>query len=83
MNEALINAARHAQASWVSVEIAANEGEVRIEVVDDGHGFPFSGRYDLDALVKMKTGPDSLKDRIIDLSGQLEIDSSPQGARLS
>lgn len=83
VNEALINAARHAQASWVSVEIAAVDGDVRIEVVDDGHGFPFSGRYDLEALVQMKTGPDSLKDRVLDLSGQLEIDSSPQGARLT
>ncbi len=82
VNEALINAARHAQASWVSVDLAARDGDVRIEVVDDGHGFPFSGRYDLDALVRMKTGPDSLKDRVLDLSGQLEIDSSPQGARL-
>ena len=43
VNEALINAARHAQASWVSVEVAVHDGDVRIEVVDDGHGFPFAG----------------------------------------
>ena len=82
VNEALINAARHAQASWVSVNVTANDAQVRIEVVDDGHGFPFSGRYDLDALQQMSAGPDSLKDRILDLSGRLEIDSSATGARL-
>ena len=82
VNEALINAARHAQASWVSVDVAVGDGDVRIEVVDDGHGFPFAGRFDLDALLKMRAGPDSLKDRVLDLSGQLEIDSSEQGSRL-
>jgi signal transduction histidine kinase len=82
VNEALINAARHARASWVSVAVVAGDSEVRIEVVDDGHGFPFSGRYDLGALQKMSAGPGSLKDRIVGLSGQLEIDSSATGARL-
>ena len=82
INEALINAARHAQATSATVELAVEPGAVRIEVADDGRGFPFTGRYNLATLVEMGTGPHSIKDRIRDLSGQLEVDSSAQGARL-
>ena len=82
INEGLINAARHAQATSVCVALAVEPGFIRIEVADDGHGFPFTGRYNLEALVEMDAGPHSIKDRIGDLSGQLEVDSSPQGARL-
>jgi signal transduction histidine kinase len=82
INEGLINAARHAQATSVTVELRVEPGAIRIEVVDDGRGFSFAGRYNLDELVEMSTGPDSIKDRILDLSGQLEVDSSEKGARL-
>lgn len=82
VNEALINAARHAKASSVSVEVRVTGGRVQIEVADNGRGFPFSGKFDLEALRRMDAGPDSLKDRMQDLSGQLEIDSTAHGARL-
>lgn len=38
--EALANVARHAEASAVTVTLAADAGEVRLEVVDDGLGIP-------------------------------------------
>jgi len=82
INEGLINAARHAQATSVTVELSVEPGAVRIEVADDGRGFSFAGRYTLEELVEMSAGPDSIKDRILDLSGQLEVDSSEKGARL-
>lgn len=82
VNEALMNAARHAKASTASVTIEVADGRARIEVVDNGHGFPFAGRYDLDALVRMGAGPRSLQDRLVDLSGQLELESTAAGARL-
>jgi signal transduction histidine kinase len=82
INEGLINAARHAQATSVTVELRVEPGAVRIEVADDGRGFPFAGRYHLEELVEMSAGPDSIKDRILDLSGQLEVDSSEKGTRL-
>ncbi|MBI2461612.1 MAG: sensor histidine kinase, partial [Candidatus Rokubacteria bacterium] len=46
VHEALINTARHAGASTGRVEIAGRDDQVRITVADDGHGFPFHGRYD-------------------------------------
>src|SRR6266540_2442009 len=83
VNEALINAARHAQASTVSAELSSSNGQAHIEVADDGHGFAFRGRYDLETLKQMKVGPDSLKHRVRDLAGDLVIESSPAGARLA
>jgi signal transduction histidine kinase len=83
INEALINAARHADASLVSVSVAVADGEVQIEVVDDGHGFPFTGEFDLATLQTMEAGPRSLKERVQHLSGELVLESSPQGARLA
>ena len=55
---------------------------VRIEVADDGHGFPFEGEYDLPALIGSDLGPASLRDRIASLGGSLSLRSSRQGSRL-
>ena len=82
VSEALVNAARHAQASLVTVDLAVHDGRVRIEVNDNGHGFPFTGKYDLAALNEMGVGPHSLKERVRELGGNLVLDSSPQGVRL-
>jgi signal transduction histidine kinase len=82
VQEALVNAARHTDASVVRVQFGIEDDEVRITVADDGHGFPFRGRYDLAALTAMSMGPVSLKQRIAYLRGQLSIDSSESGSRL-
>ncbi len=37
--EALSNIARHASATHASVELSATGGDLRLELVDDGHGF--------------------------------------------
>jgi signal transduction histidine kinase len=82
VHEALVNAARHAQARLVSAEIAADDGAVRITVADDGRGFPFRGRYDQAALAAMESGPVSLRKRVAALGGSLSLDSSDAGTRL-
>jgi signal transduction histidine kinase len=51
-------------------------------VADDGHGFPFRGRYDHAALVEARLGPASLRDRAASLGGTLTIDSEGSGSRL-
>lgn len=80
--EALTNAARHAGATLIRAA-AAIEGElVRIDVEDDGHGFPFHGRYDLAQLTAAGHAPWSLKERVTELGGELVIESSPRGARV-
>jgi signal transduction histidine kinase len=82
VHETLINAARHANASAVSVELAAEDDQVCITAADNGRGFPFRGYYDHAALIEQKLGPATLKERIASLGGFLAIDSSSAGARL-
>ena len=80
VSEAVANSAKHADAKKVSVRIGADATDVRIRVQDDGHGFPFHGRYDLPRLVEARRGPVTLKERVSSLGGEMVIDSSASGA---
>ncbi|HEX8169828.1 MAG TPA: sensor histidine kinase [Thermoanaerobaculia bacterium] len=82
VHEAVANAARHANAKSASVLVDVDGGAVRIDVSDDGDGFPFHGRYDLRSLVAANQGPRTLKERVTSLGGSMIIDSSAAGARL-
>jgi predicted ATPase/signal transduction histidine kinase len=68
--EALTNAAKHASASAVSVEIEVTDGILRIAVRDDGAGGADFARG---------TGLAGLKDRVDALGGRILLDS-PRGA---
>src|SRR5437764_11177818 len=81
IHEAVINALKHAHPSRVSVDVQAGDArQVRILVADDGHGFPFIGRLDHDALVQSAAGPQSLRDRVVALGGRMAVESGPGGA---
>jgi signal transduction histidine kinase len=82
VQEALINAARHAQASVARVQLGTQDEQVHIVIADDGHGYPFHGRYDLAALTAMQLGPVSLQERVMALRGELMITSTESGTRL-
>ena len=80
VQEAVFNAARHANASSITASARVNAADVAAEVIDNGHGFPFTGSYDLAALHALKTGPLILKERVLELRGDLHIDSGPSGS---
>lgn len=80
VNESLSNAARHGRASRASVEIAADDSNIRIRVSDNGRGFAFAGRHDLAALQRLNQGPKTVKERVMKLGGTLFVDSGPNGA---
>jgi signal transduction histidine kinase len=82
VHEALVNAARHAHASTVHVELGVQHDQVRIIVCDNGHGFPFHGHYPLAALTNLQLGPVMLRERVAALGGALTLASSSAGARL-
>jgi signal transduction histidine kinase len=82
VQEAVVNAARHAAASEVSIAIGAENGRVQIVVTDNGRGFPFQGEYDHATLTALQLGPVMLKERVESLGGTLAIGSTPAGARL-
>src|SRR5256885_14507483 len=82
VQEALVNAARHAGASQVRVAVRGEDGRVRITVADNGHGFAFQGHYEHSRLTSLQLGPVLLKQRVESLGGMLEIDSTNDGAHL-
>jgi signal transduction histidine kinase len=82
VREALVNAAKHAHASAVRVEVDVRDSLAHITVADNGRGFSFRGRYDHAALTELRLGPISLKERVASLGGSLIIDSTEAGARL-
>jgi len=82
VNESLANAAKHANATRVSAEVIVDDAEVRIDVKDNGTGFPFLGRYDLPWLQAERRGPATLKERVAALGGQLVLESTRSGSRI-
>jgi signal transduction histidine kinase len=69
--EALANVVKHARASSAAVRIAAKDDAVRMEVSDDGRGF------DPGAVGPDHFGLRSMRGRVADLGGRLEVTSAP------
>lgn len=82
LNESLANAAKHAQAKHVRARVDVGPREVRIDVEDDGTGFPFTGTYDMAALQAERRGPLTLKERVAALGGHLVLESTPTGSKI-
>ena len=81
--EALANVAKHAQAqhAWVTLEeteVAGNPA-VRLEVTDDGVGFPATGT---DRRHEGHLGMSLLRDRVIDLGGTVTLGERPGGGAM-
>jgi PAS domain S-box-containing protein len=75
--EGLYNAARHAQASRVTVNLKMSDEGLLLEVEDDGVGFDAQREY------PGHMGLHSMRERVAQLGGALVIDSAPgQGTRL-
>lgn len=73
--EALSNAMKHAAAGHLVVRVAAEDGELSVDVVDDGSGF--------DTREVARSGLSGLEDRIEALGGSLLVTSAPgEGTRL-
>lgn len=70
VSEALTNAVRHAAASVIEVTVAAADGRVCVEVVDDGRGGACAGAG---------TGLQGLADRLAAHGVELHVDSPPGG----
>jgi signal transduction histidine kinase len=74
-SEALANAAKHAEATKVKIDVTESGGRLRVEIVDDGVGGADPARG---------SGLRGLADRIEALDGRLSVESLPHhGSRLS
>lgn len=91
---ALANSLRHSGARRIGVTLREADGKVRLEIVDDGAGFepgPLlnpgavngNGNGSGNGTVSSGTGLRSMRQRVEELGGTLEIDSVPgRGTRL-
>ncbi len=81
--EALNNINKHAQATHVLFSVEQKNGRLFIAVHDNGRGFRFGGRYSLEELELMRIGPQSIKQRVRAMGGDLSLESQPgQGANV-
>lgn len=80
IQEAVTNSAKHGAASHVRVKVSTGDSRIRIEVADDGTGFPFHGCKDLEEIRESGIGPSMLAERVAALNGDLAVESSGTGA---
>ena len=77
VQEALTNAARHAQPSSVSVSVDRDSGRLSVQVQDDGSGFSREDR-------PLSLGLLSMRERARAVGGKIDVQSSPgKGTRVS
>jgi signal transduction histidine kinase len=81
--EAISNAVRHGGASMVRVGIRKTSEYLAMEIQDDGHGMAGPAcKYDHKEPADAALGPVSLRGRVFELGGSLDVRSSPQGTEL-
>jgi signal transduction histidine kinase len=73
LREALSNAARHAHATRVEVDLAADGAAVTLTVTDDGVGIPDGGR---------RSGLENLRERAGQLGGTFTATAAPGGGTI-
>ena len=82
VQEALTNVVRHAQATRAGVHLKTHDGQLSIEVFDDGEGFD-AGNTWFDLQRRTSIGVASMRERVAELGGDFQIDSTPgAGTRL-
>ena len=78
LQEAIINIARHAEATRVAVLLDANEKEVSMIVEDNGRGFSANEAISDEKLPK-RLGLLGIRERLSLVAGTLEVESAPGG----
>lgn len=72
--EAVTNVIHHAQAGNCEVSLVLGNGNLKMEIRDDGVGLPKARSHGI--------GLDSMRERAEELGGRFELSSSPQGTRV-
>ena len=81
--EAISNAVRHGGASTVRVSMRKTNEHLAIEIQDNGHGITGSAcKSNNKEPVDAALGPVSLRGRVVELGGSLDVRSSPLGTEL-
>jgi two-component system NarL family sensor kinase len=80
VQEAVVNAGRHAQADTVSINLRSVGRLVELRVTDNGHGFMNGDPFGTDAPDHF--GLASMRERAELLDGELDIETSERGTRV-
>lgn len=75
LQESLMNVHRHSGATSVMVRFTAEGKDCALFVEDNGGGFDFQGRKSLAELDSAEMGPETIKERVRALGGDLIIES--------
>ena len=82
LQESLTNVHRHAKAQNVSVQVWCKDGEVMLEVADDGKGIPRRVLQRFQGGGAAGIGLAGMRERLWELDGRLEVESSETGTRI-
>jgi PAS domain S-box-containing protein len=74
IREIMMNVVKHAQAKHMNIDISEMNGMMEICIEDDGVGFDYNG--DLIRLKSKSFGLFSIQERMLDLGGAMEIEST-------
>jgi len=80
VQEALLNAAKHSGGTRIEATLDSGPDAVMVQVADNGKGFPFTGSFGLADLAALDSGPLTLRERVTELRGDLQIRSGPSGS---
>lgn len=76
LREAISNVMRHSGAASVRISLLTTEGEITLEVVDDGQGFEPDAH-------QSSTGIKGMRARTEGLGGSLRVEATPTGTKLT
>jgi signal transduction histidine kinase len=80
--ESVANAVRHGSATELKIVVSPNEGEIHIQIHDNGRGFPTTSTLSENVEIPSALKPKSLEHRTLASGGTLRVRSSKRGASL-
>jgi PAS domain S-box-containing protein len=84
VQEALTNVSRHSGSDTATIRVEQGSGEVKLQVSDRGHGMTKSaGNGSAGENAEMGVGISGMRQRLIQLGGRLEIESSNNGTTVT
>lgn len=83
VQESLTNIRRHSGSETASIRLAKRASEVMLEIADSGKGMPTNGSADaVDSIAELGVGIPGMRQRLRQLGGRLEIDSTDRGTTI-